>query len=130
MESRQNKLHMPKMPATGLQHAPARPTNASLVRNAHAIVERAMRGNGTIIIEIEEFAIRDFDDGLTDDILIGAAEGDTLTDIPALSEGKRNHAQNAEFELLDHFGHPVDDLGFAGIYLNRIRHVVDAIGRS
>jgi hypothetical protein len=34
-----------------------------------------MRGNGTVIIEIEEFAVRHFDDRLTDDILIGAAAG-------------------------------------------------------
>lgn len=60
---------MSKMAITRLKRATARLASTRLARNAHAPVERAVRRNGTVIVEVEQLAIRDFDDGLADDVL-------------------------------------------------------------
>ena len=46
-------------------------TRSALVRDTHAPIERTMGHHRSIVFEVKEFPVRDFDDALTNDIIIG-----------------------------------------------------------
>ena len=114
---------MSKMPITRLQRTTARLASTRLARDSHTPVERAVSRNGTVIVEVEQFAIRNFDDGLADDVLTRPAQK-SIKMSALTQEATRigRNLQHAEFDLLDDLGSPVDDLGLPQvIYLDSVR---------
>ena len=74
MEGRQNESHVSEMAVTSLERQAACLARSALVRDTHAPVERTIRNNRSIMFEIEEFPVRDLDDALVDNIIVGPIE--------------------------------------------------------
>ena len=71
MESRQDESHVSEMTVAGLERKAASLTGSAFVRDTHTAVEGAVGDDGSIMFEIKEFPVRDFDDTLADNIIIG-----------------------------------------------------------
>lgn len=62
---------MSEMTVACLERQTTRLTGSALVRDTHAPIERTMGYHRSIVFEVEKFPVRDFDDALTNDIIIG-----------------------------------------------------------
>lgn len=71
MEGRQDEPHVSEMTVAGLERQAAGLAGSAFVRDTHAAIEGAVRDDGSIMFEIKEFPVRDFDDTLADNIIIG-----------------------------------------------------------
>ena len=71
MESRQDESHVSEMTVAGLERKAASLTGSAFVRDTHTAVEGAVGDDGSIMFQIKEFPVRDFDDTLADNIIIG-----------------------------------------------------------
>lgn len=75
MESGQCKLHMTEMTVTRFEVLAASLANGRLGRNTQATVERSMFSGvarGALTSGIVNVSVGDFNDGLVDDVLVGA----------------------------------------------------------
>lgn len=71
VESWQYQSDMAEMPVANLKSATAGVAGAGLVRYTHAPVERAILHDSSIMFQVEQLAIRDFNNGLADDVIVG-----------------------------------------------------------
>lgn len=118
---------MAKVTITFLEMITACLANCSLVRNTHARIERAMGNHRAVTIEVEKLSVGNFDDGLANNIVVRPGKRDPLLVIgsaasqsslaPLSGKKKGNHLQYAEFQLLDHFGDTINNLGLAQVNL-------------
>lgn len=136
MKGRQDQPDMTEMTITFFQHVSTGLALCCLIGNTHARIKRTIRDNRSVMIEVEELAVRDLDHSLTDNIIVGPVRR-----IPRLAtistrqdyrldrklRIKVGHVQNTEFQLLDHLRNAINDLGFAQVDLRalwRLHHAV------
>ena len=113
------------MTVAGLERQAAGLAGSAFVRDTHAAVEGAVRDDGSIMFEIKEFPVRDFDDTLADNIIIGPNNRAKVsgTGLAKMQESKKEGitVHNTKLELLDNLRHPVNDLGLTQVHLRTFR---------
>lgn len=113
------------MTVAGLERQAACLTGSAFVRDTHAAVEGAVGDDGSIMFEIKEFPVRDFDDTLADNIIIGPNNRAKVSGagLAKMQESKKESiaVHNTKLELLDNLRHPVNDLGLTQVHLRTFR---------
>jgi hypothetical protein len=71
VEGRQDQPDVTEMTITFFQHVSTGLALCRLVGDTHARIKRTIGDNGSVMIEVEELAVRNFDHSLTDNIIVG-----------------------------------------------------------